>query len=130
MTSLAYILLASYLVIFPIILFSPKKIMIAVRIIKSLERYYYAMFTIIMFTILIALLAYGLLFLIAFLLMNFYTAGESSTNANSFFYLYEKIQLSNPASLTLFFFGIYWIFGTLISWHKYLIGSSVLQWYF
>lgn len=30
----------------------------------------------------------------------------------------------------MFFFGAIWMFGTLISWHRYLVGSSVLQWYF
>lgn len=75
MTGLAYILLASYLIIFPIILFSPSKIKMAASIIKNMEKYYYAAFTVILFTISIAILVYGLLFLIAFLLMNFFTAG-------------------------------------------------------
>jgi hypothetical protein len=36
MTSLAYILLAAYLIIFPMILFAPKKIQIAVKIIAGM----------------------------------------------------------------------------------------------
>jgi hypothetical protein len=88
------------------------------------------MFTIIAFTILLTLTAYCVLFLIGFLLMNFYTDGDPLLDSSSFFYLYQRVYLSHPVVLTLFFFGIYWLFGTLISWHKYLVGSSVLQWYF
>lgn len=88
------------------------------------------MYTVIAFTILLSLTAYGLIFLIGFLLMNFYTDGNPVTNSNSFFYLYEKVNLSNPGALVFYFFGVIWLFGTLISWHKYLIGSSVMQWYF
>jgi hypothetical protein len=130
MTSLAYILLAAYLVFFPMILFAPKKIQTAIDIISSMRKYYESMYTVVAFTICLALAAYGLIFLMGFLLMNFFTDGEPSFNSSSFFYLYEKVSLSNPGALTVFFFGTLWMFGTLISWHKYLIGSSVLQWYF
>lgn len=40
MTSLAYILLAIYLFIFPMVLFAPKKIQTAVQIISSMEKYF------------------------------------------------------------------------------------------
>ncbi len=40
MTSLAYILLAIYLVCFPMILFAPKKIQTAIDIISSMRKYY------------------------------------------------------------------------------------------
>jgi len=62
--------------------------------------------------------------------MNFFTDGNPIIDSKSFFYLYEKIYLSHPAVLIFFFFGVYWLFGTLNSWHKYVIGSAVLQWYF
>jgi hypothetical protein len=130
MTSLAYILLAAYLFIFPIILFSPKKIQNAVGIIEKMEKYFEVMYTIILFTILVVIGAYSLLFLIGFLVMNFYTDGDPVIDSSSFFYLYQKVYLSHPVVLIVFFFGVYWLFGTLISWHKYLVGSSVLQWYF
>lgn len=130
MTALAYILLAAYLVFFPMILFAPKKIQTAVDIISSMRKYYESMYTISAFTIFVSLAAYGLIFAMGFLLMNFYTDGEPSTSTTSFFYLYDKVNLSNPGALALFFFGTIWMFGTLISWHRYLVGSSVLQWYF
>lgn len=130
MTGLAYLLLAAYLFIFPMVLFSPKKIQIAVKIIEKMERYYEAMFTIIITTILLAITAYGFLFLLGLLLMNFFTDGNPFVDSSSFFYLYERVYLSHPAVLVLFFFGTFWLLGTFISWHKYLIGSSVLQWYF
>ena len=28
------------------------------------------------------------------------------------------------------FIGIYWVFATLISWHKYFISSAMCLWYF
>jgi hypothetical protein len=82
------------------------------------------------FTILVTIIAYGFIFLIGFLLMNFYTDGNPILDSSSFFYLYERVNLANPGVLALYFFGICWLFGALFSWHKYLIGSSVLQWYF
>lgn len=130
MTTLAYILLATYLVFFPMILFAPKKIRVAVDIISSMRKYYESMYTISVFTIFVALGSYGLIFAMGFLLMNFYTDGDPSTSSSSFFYLYQNVNLSNPGALALFFFGAIWMFSTLISWHRYLVGSSVLQWYF
>ena len=88
------------------------------------------MFTIIAFTVLITILAYILIFIFSFLFMNFFTDGNAVIDSTSFFYLYEKVYLSNPAALIFFFFGVYWLFGTLNCWHKYLIGSGMLQWYF
>lgn len=129
-TSLAYILLAAYLVLFPIILFSPKKIKIAVKILANMQHYFETMFTVTLFTILITITSYGLIFLFAFLLMNFFTDGSPVQDPSSFFYLYEKVYLSHPVALAFFFIGTIWLFGTLVSWHKYFIGSSILQWYF
>lgn len=40
MTGLAYTLLASYLIFFPMILFSPRKIKIAVSILSSMYKYF------------------------------------------------------------------------------------------
>lgn len=46
------------------------------------------MFTIIAFTILVTITSYGLIFLLGFLLMNFFTDGNPVTDPSSFFYLY------------------------------------------
>lgn len=62
--------------------------------------------------------------------MNFFTDGSPVQDPSSFFYLYEKVYLSHPVALAFFFIGTIWLFGTLVSWHKYFIGSSILQWYF
>jgi len=88
------------------------------------------MFTIILLTFVLAILTYGALFILTFLVMTMFTAGSYTIDPSSFFYLYNNKQFSHPALLTFFFIGIYWIFGTLVSWHKYLIGSSVCLWYF
>ncbi len=40
MRSLAYVLLAAYLFLFPMILFAPKKIQIAVKIISNMGKYF------------------------------------------------------------------------------------------
>lgn len=130
MTGLAYTLLAAYLLFFPIILFSPLKIKISVNILSNMYKYFEKMFTMMLFSCLIAIVAYGFMFLAAFLLMNIFTDGDAVINSDSFFYLYEKVYLSHPALLAFIFFGIYWLFGTLISWHKFLVSSSVCQWYF
>jgi hypothetical protein len=76
------------------------------------------------------LATYGLVFLIAFLLLNFLTDGTTATTNNSFFYVYQKVYLANPAVLTLFFVGVYWLFATCGSWQQYVLASSVVQWYF
>ena len=46
------------------------------------------------------------------------------------FYTYTGIDLSHPASLTFHFIGIFWLYGTLISWHKYFTSSAICLWYF
>jgi hypothetical protein len=130
MTSLAYVLLATYIIIFPLILFSSKKIELAVSIISSMQKYFTIMFTVVVFTTILALSTFGIIFIFALLLMNMFTAGTKQYDSTSFFYLYTDVDLSHPAFLVLFFFDIYWFLGTLISWHRYMIGSSVLQWYF
>ena len=88
------------------------------------------MYTVVILTVLITLLACCLLNVIGLLVMNFYTGGESERSEDSFFYFYNSLHLSHPAVLLLFFIGVYWLFSTLISWHKYFISSSMLQWYF
>jgi hypothetical protein len=88
------------------------------------------MFTIVVFTTILTLFTFGIILVFALLLMNMFTAGTKYVDATSFFYLYTDISLSHPGVLVLFFFDIYWFFGTLVSWHRYMIGSSVLQWYF
>lgn len=130
MTSLAFTLLAGYLLFFPMILFSPRKIKIAVRILSSMYPYFIQMFTVMLLTCVVTILTYGTLFLIAFLVMTMFTAGSQTIDSSSFFYIYTTKQFTHPVVLALLFIGIYWIFGTLISWHKYLISSSICQWYF
>lgn len=46
------------------------------------------------------------------------------------FYTFTDIDLSHPASLTFHFIGVFWIFGTFISWHKYFVNSGICLWYF
>ena len=127
---LAFGLLACYLVVLPIMLFAPKKLKTAMTVLLELYKYYETMYTVVILTVLVALLGYCFLFLTALLLTNFFTAGDAVSSSDSFFYLYNSIELSNPAVLVLFFIGVYWFFATLLSWHKYLIASSMLQWYF
>ena len=76
------------------------------------------------------LFIYGFVFLIGFLLLNFATDGSVVTSSNSFFYLYESVNLVHPAALIFFFFGVYWIFGVTASFQQYIIASSMTQWYF
>jgi hypothetical protein len=46
------------------------------------------MFTMIFFTAFIDFMAYGLILLVAFFLMNAFTAGTQVTGSGNFFYLY------------------------------------------
>lgn len=46
------------------------------------------------------------------------------------FHTYQNINLSHPASLAFHFIGVFWFYGTLISWHKYFMSSSMCLWYF
>lgn len=73
---------------------------------------------------------YIVVFLLGFLLINFFTDGNAFTSTSSFFYLYEKVSLSHPAALAFFFIGVYWLFATFGTWHQIVISSSVIQWYF
>lgn len=88
------------------------------------------MYTVSLATVVGVLVSYGLIFLVGFLLMSMFTAGDPVLNPDSFFYLYENMALSHPAVLTLSSFAFYWLFGTALSLHKYLVASSMLQWYF
>ncbi len=123
-------MIAIYLIIFPFILFSPKKIKTAIKIIIKLKPFFHRMVTFNFFTLLIIVMSWALLILEAFILMNIYTAGTMASNTSSFFYLYTGVYLSHPALLAFYFFGVYWFFGTLISWHKYFTSSAVCLWYF
>lgn len=68
--------------------------------------------------------------MLAFLLLNFLTAGTQAIDESSFFYLYQKIYLAHPALLAVYFVGCYWFFATLCSWQQYALASSVVQWFF
>ena len=76
--ALSFLLLGIYLLIFPFILFSPKKIQMAITIISGLKKYFTSMFTMNMFTFLVVLVAWGSLIIEIFLLMHFFTAGTIS----------------------------------------------------
>ena len=128
---LSFLLLGIYLLIFPFILFSPKKIQLAVKIIGGLKEYFSAMFTMNLFTFLVVLITWGSLVVEIFLVINFYTAGSISEEpANSMFYTYTGMQIYHPAALTFHFIGVYWLFGTIISWHKYFTSTAICLWYF
>lgn len=83
-----------------------------------------------MVIVLSTLFIYGFIFLLGFLLLNFATDGTVVSSNNSFFYLYESVNLAHPAGLIFFFFGVYWIFGVTGSFQQYVIGSAITQWYF
>jgi hypothetical protein len=127
---LAFILLALYLILFPIILFAPSSIKLAIKVISNMYKYFSSNYTMVLFSVFIALLNYGLLFLITFLLLNFLTAGTKSFSSDSFFYFYQTVNLSHPALLVVYFIGTYWLFSTLCSWHQYALATSVIQWFF
>ena len=57
--ALSFLLLGIYLLIFPFILFSPKKIQMAITVISGLKKYFTSMFTMNLFTFLIVILAWG-----------------------------------------------------------------------
>jgi hypothetical protein len=80
--------------------------------------------------ILSTILLYGLIFLLGFLLLNFGTDGTVATSSNSFFYLYESVNLIHPAALIFFYIGVYWLIGVIGSFQQYIIASSMIQWYF
>ena len=45
-------------------------------------------------------------------------------------YVFTKVSLSHPAVLVVHFFGIYWFFGTVVSWHKHFTSNAMCMWYF
>ena len=72
---LAYILMAIYLVIFPLVLFSPSKIKSAVRIISKLSNYFSKMSSVNFFSYLVIYLTWGLTMLEIFFVMNMFSSG-------------------------------------------------------
>lgn len=72
---LAYILMAVYLVLFPIVLFSPQKIKSAVKIINKLSKYFTKMSSVNLFSYLVIYVTWGLLMLEIFLLLNMFASG-------------------------------------------------------
>ena len=127
---LAYILMALYLIVFPFVLFSPGKIKSAVRIISKLSKYFSKMSTVNLFTYMAVFLTWGLTMLEIFLVINMFTSGNPSVEDGSFMFVFTKVSLSHPAVLVVHFFGIYWLFGTVISWHKYFTSNAMCLWYF
>lgn len=127
---LAYIMMALYMVAFPFVLFSPSKIKSGTRIIQKMSKYFSKMSTVNFFSYLVIFVTWGLTMLEIFLLMNMFTSGQSSYETNSFMAVYTNVSLSHPGVLTIHFFGIYWFFSTLISWHKYFTSNAMCLWYF
>lgn len=76
--SISFVLLGIYLVIFPFVLFSPKKIKLGVLILGKLRSFYKTMSNAVVFSILVVVVTWGMLVLEVFLVMNFYTAGNLS----------------------------------------------------
>lgn len=71
-------MLGLYLVIFPFVLFSPKKIKMGIFLIEKLKQFYKAMSSMILFSLLVIAVAWGSLIIEIFLIMHFYTAGTIS----------------------------------------------------
>jgi uncharacterized membrane protein YedE/YeeE len=88
MQPLAYILLAGYLILFPVVLFSPAKIKMAVKILSNMYNYFENNYTVIIFSLTSVMVTYGIVFGLGFLLLNFATDGNVVTINSSFFYLY------------------------------------------
>lgn len=76
--SISFVLLGLYLVIFPFVLFSPKKIKMAIFLIEKLKQFYKSMSSMILFSLLVIAVAWGSLIIEIFLIMHFYTAGTIS----------------------------------------------------
>ena len=72
---LAYLFLTIYLVIFPLVLFSPKKIRMAARILARMKGYFRKMLTMHAMTGLVILLGWGLMMLEIYLIMFIFTTG-------------------------------------------------------
>jgi hypothetical protein len=85
---LAYILLAGYLVLFPIVLFAPYSIRLGVNLLSKMYSYFERNYTIVFFSLCATLTSYGVIFIISFLLLNFLTDGTTISSTNSFFFLY------------------------------------------
>lgn len=119
-----------YLIVFPLVLFSPSKIKSAVLIISKLSKYYSKMSSVNFFTFLVIYVTWGLCMLEIFLLINMFTSGNPSIEQGSFMFVFTKVSLSHPAVLVVHFFGVYWFFGTVVSWHKYFTSNAMCLWYF
>lgn len=131
MTGLSFFLIALYLVLFPLLLFSPAKIQTALKILSKMKKYYENMYSAIFFTGGIAILVWGLFMVIGFLIMNMFTSGTPLADpSQSFLYLYTTVNLSHPALLVIYFIGVLWFFGTVVTWHRYFISSTLCFWYF
>lgn len=72
---LAYVLMAIYLIIFPMVLFSPSKIKSAVRIMSKMSKYFSKMSTVNLFSYLVIYLTWGLTMLEIFLVINMFSSG-------------------------------------------------------
>lgn len=116
--------------LFPLVLFSPNKISLAIKIISTSRQLFNRMFTMIGFSCLVAVAAWAVVLFEGYMLITMYTSGTPSASPSSFFYLYQGVYLSHPALLTFYFFGVYWFFATLVSWHRYFLGSNICIWYF
>lgn len=71
--------MAIYLIIFPFILFSPKKIAMAVKIIGKLSNYFRRMSTVNLFAYLVIYIIWGLLIGQTYLLINMFSSGTVQT---------------------------------------------------
>lgn len=78
MRYISFLLLAIYLIIFPFILFSPKKIQQATVILKGLKNYFTSMGSMNLFTLLLVFITWGTLILEIFLIIHFYSASTIS----------------------------------------------------
>ena len=110
--------------------FSPSKIKSAVRIISKLSNYFSKMSSVNFFSYLVIYLTWGLTMLEIFLVMNMFSSGDPVIEKDSFMYVFNKVSLSHTAVLVVHFFGIYWFFGTVVSWHKHFTSNAMCLWYF
>ena len=88
MQPLAFILLAVFLILFPMIMFAPGKIKTGINLLSKMYSYFEQCYTVIIASFTYVLIIYGLIFLLGFLLLNFLTGGTVVTSNHSFFYLY------------------------------------------
>ena len=78
MRYISFLLLGIYLVIFPFILFSPKKIQQAAVVLAGLRKFYSAMLSMNLLTLFVIIVTWGSLILEIFLIVHFYSAGTIS----------------------------------------------------